>query len=317
MIETIIELRSVGLLHDALPKGALALSKAVAVYAENGRGKSTLACLLRSLCDGDCAEVQARRTLGDEAEPSAQLLVGGAKHTLSRGSWDKVHQGVHVFGDDFVEKNVCLGTHSLPPQRANLLAFVLGAAAAQPAEETADDLEEYRHAVNARLRLLGAGFEIATLKRSDGDDDAPQADYTLRLMGLEVPLDEAEPSSPSFSTALSRGDRRLLALSLYLARLDLEPGLPGDTLVLDEPASGFDERRKTRLAEALMEFIERGVQVVVLSHDARFVRMLRDQGFDTVLQLGRSGAHCVVEECAIDAVCAMDYVDRSPQPHVY
>ncbi len=52
------------------------------------------------------------------------------------------------------------------------------------------------------------------------------------------------------------------------------------------------------------------VQVVVLSHDAEFVGMMRDRGFASVLQLRRVGVNCVFEDCDIDAVCAMDYTEN-------
>ena len=49
MIEKITQLKGIGMLHDSVPSGELALSNAVAIYAENGRGKSTFSHLLRSL----------------------------------------------------------------------------------------------------------------------------------------------------------------------------------------------------------------------------------------------------------------------------
>ena len=98
-------------------------------------------------------------------------------------------------------------------------------------------------------------------------------------MGTEVPLVAAESTSPSFSTTLSPGDRRLLALAFFFSSLDGDPDLPGDTVVFDDPASGLDKRRKTSVVDAVMGFVGRA-QVIVLSHDAEFIRMLRDRGFD-------------------------------------
>jgi ABC-type uncharacterized transport system ATPase subunit len=135
-------------------------------------------------------------------------------------------------------------------------------------------------------------------------------------MGSEVPLVAAEPTLPSFSTTLSPADRRLLALAYFFSDLDGAPELAHGTVVFDDPARGFDKRRKTRVVEAIIGFIGR-VQIVVLSHDADFIKMLRDEGFDQVLQLHRSGVFCVFEECDIDAVCAMDYADRFEEPENY
>ena len=152
MIEEIIKIRGIGMLHDSLPNGPLALPKAVAIYSDNGRGKSTLACLFRSLTDNDCEEVLARQALRAEVEPYAELLIGGEKHTLSEGSWDKTYGDVLVFDDDFVEKNVSLGNLIALVHLEHLLEFAVGKAMAQSTEEAEDALMDYRNGVNSCLR---------------------------------------------------------------------------------------------------------------------------------------------------------------------
>jgi wobble nucleotide-excising tRNase len=250
-----------------------------------------------------------------EAEPHAELVIGGEKHTLSQGSWDKTYQGVRVFDDAFVEKYVCLGSLVAVTHLQHLLQLALGKEADQPIEDAQEVLDEYRDGVNARLRTFGADFELARLELRDAGA-TPRAHYTLRLMGSEVPLAAAESTSPSISTTLSPGDRRLLALAFLLSSLEGDTDLPGDTVVFDEPASGLDKRHQTRLVDEVMAFVGR-VQVIVLSHDAEFVRMLRNRGFDTVLQFRRSGVYCVIEDCDIDAVCAMDYTENNVEPEGY
>jgi wobble nucleotide-excising tRNase len=312
VIEELIQLKGIGMLHDSVPSGPLAFASAVAVYAENGRGKSTFSSLLRSLADNDCEEVRARQTLREGVEPHAELLIDGTKHTLSQGSWDVTMQGLRVFDDTFVEENVSSGRLIWAKHLENLLGFALGNEAAEPTGSAADALDDFKEGVNSRLRMLGAGFEITRFERVDAEP-AARADYALRLMGEEVPLVAAESSSPSFTTALSPSDRRLLALAFFFSNLDGDPDLPGRTVVFDDPASGCDKRHKTRVADAIMGFVGR-VQVIVLSHDAEFVRMLRDRGLDSVLQLRRVGVNCVFDDCDIDAVYAMDFTENLQEP---
>ena len=100
---------------------------------------------------------------------------------------------------------------------------------------------------------------------------------------------------------------------MFFWALDDDHELSGKTVVLDDPARGLDRRRKTKLAEAVAGFVGRA-QVIVLSHDAEFIRMLRERGFDQVLQLRRSGVYCVFEDCDIDAILAEDYSDSPPSP---
>lgn len=312
MLEEIIGLSGIGRLDGAVQDEPVALAGAVAIHADNGCGKSTLACLLRSLAGNDCDELLARRTLGAEAEPHIELLVDGEKRTFSKGSWDKTHPGMRVFDDDFVENTTSLGRLIAVMQVEHLLEVALGEAKDQPDEVVTEALDEYADAVNARLRQFGAHFEVARLQRVAGDP--PRLDYSVRLVGTEVPLAVADPTAPSFSTTLSLGDRRALALAFYFARLDLEPDLPGDTLVLDEPASGLDRRRTAKLVEVLVEYLARGVQLIVLSQDCDLLRALQGRGFEQMLQLRRSGLSSVLEPCDIEAVCATELEDDDVDP---
>jgi wobble nucleotide-excising tRNase len=285
--------------------GPLALSNAVAIYAENGRGKSTFASLLRSLRRNDCTEVRARKSLREADDQRAELLINGTKHTLADGSWDHTYDGLHVFDDDFVENNLSAGRLIWAQHLENLLAFTLHQAGAQAPDDIEDALEDCLHGINSRLRAFRAGFELATLARNTSGE-VPRADYSLRLMGTEVPLVGAEQTSPSYSTTLSPSDRRLLALAIFFCGLDGDAELTGKTVVFDDPTLGFDGRRKTRVAEAISGMKGR-VQSIVLSYDPDLLSMLRDGGFDQMLQIRRDGQYCVFEDCDIDEVSAMDY----------
>ncbi len=316
MIEKISKLQGIGMLHDSVPKdGDLPLSKAVAIYAENGRGKSTFSRLLRSLTDNDCTEVRARQALRQDDEPSAELVIDGAQHTLSQGSWDQTYDRMHVFDDRFVEETVSVGSLIGVKHLERLLAHALENGTAETAEDIADALEDCRYGVNSRLREMGADFELARLERSDAGE-TPRADYALRLMGHEVPLVTSEPTSPSFSTTLGPGDRRMLGLALFFYGLDGDVGIIGKTVVLDDPAVGLDRRRKTKLAEEIMGYVGR-VQLIVLSHDAEFIKMMQERGFEQVLQLQRVGVYCGFTECDIDEILAKDYTERFIEPENY
>ena len=64
---------------------------------------------------------------------------------------------------------------------------------------------------------------------------------------------------------LSRGEQQRLAIcALLLAK--------PRALVLDEPTTGLDARRKAILAEALRECLRDGVSMLLISHDAAFAR---------------------------------------------
>ena len=64
---------------------------------------------------------------------------------------------------------------------------------------------------------------------------------------------------------LSRGEQQRLAICGLLMN---RPG----ALVLDEPATGLDARRKDILAGVIRECVRGGTSVLLISHDAAFVR---------------------------------------------
>lgn len=316
MIEKISRISGIGMLHDSVPKdGGLELSKAVAIYADNGRGKSTFCHLLKSLADNECTEVQARKALRQTDEPSAELVMDGETHTLSEGSWDQRYDRLHVFDERFVEEAVSVGSILGVKHLERMLVLALQFADNDSPEEVEDMLEDCRAGVNARLRELGAAFEISRLARNDSGD-VPRADYTLRLMAEEIPLVASEPTLPSFSTVLGPGDRWMLGLALFFYGIDGDRDIMSKTVVLDDPAVGLDRRRKTKLAEMLMGYVQRA-QLIVLSHDPEFIKMMQERGFDQVLQLERSGIYCRFTECDIDAILAADYTDRFIEPDNY
>jgi len=141
MLERVEEIKGIGLLHDA--KGALfKWRKSTIIYGDNGRGKSTLATILRSVATSDSAAIAARKTIGGTLQPSVVLQFGsGHKVTFSANQWSEARPEFSVFDADFVEKNVHSGGEVNTGHRKNLLQFALGAKAvsARIDEEAATD----------------------------------------------------------------------------------------------------------------------------------------------------------------------------------
>src|ERR1035437_4421652 len=72
MLERFEQVQGVGLLHDANGK-PFKWQKATLIYADNGRGKSTLASILRSVTTGDASLIAARSTVDGTLPPSVVL----------------------------------------------------------------------------------------------------------------------------------------------------------------------------------------------------------------------------------------------------
>lgn len=129
MLERIAEVQGIGLLHQANGK-PYACQKGTLIYADNGRGKSTLATVLRSAATGDPSLIADRKTVDGTVQPKVVLQFNsGHKVSFSAGAWSEQRPEILVFDAEFIERNVHSGGAVSTGHRKNLLAFALGEAA--------------------------------------------------------------------------------------------------------------------------------------------------------------------------------------------
>lgn len=214
MLERIEWIRGIGLLHDVNGK-PLKFSKTQLIYADNGRGKSTLASVLRSVAEGDSTALLDRKTVDGTIPPDASLVFGsGHKVALANGKWSEARPELLVFDAEFIEKNVHSGGVVSPGQRKNLLQFALGASAvkARVSEERATKASADANAEVSRLTAQLAGFHqgltlpmFQRLTPMTDEEAHPQLNALRRRLltaqGIDAVLERALPEEiqePSF-----------------------------------------------------------------------------------------------------------------------
>lgn len=192
MLERISEIQGIGLLHDANGKPHT-LQKATLVYGDNGRGKSTLATVLRSLSTGDGSLITNRKTLDGKLAPKVVLQFGsGHKVTFDSGAWSERRPEVLVFDADFVERNVHSGGAVSTNHRKNLLEFALGehAVAARTAVDKATNVAKKAadevQALTAQLAGHHTGMTLPQFEKL-----SPVADADAQLANLEKQISAA------------------------------------------------------------------------------------------------------------------------------
>lgn len=121
-------LRNVGQ-FDSVNEGAqLPLTRLALIYAENGRGKTTLASILRSASTGNAQLVTERHRLGAQHPPHIVLSPrAGPPLVFQNGAWSITLASIAVFDDHFVAQNVCAGVEIGTSHRQNLHELILGA----------------------------------------------------------------------------------------------------------------------------------------------------------------------------------------------
>lgn len=105
MIARIRLLRNVGTFDSVAAGAAIALTRLNVIYAENGRGKTTLAAVLRSLATGDPVPISERRRLAAQHPPHIVVECDDAPHAIfENGAWTRMrHAMERIIGRSLLE----------------------------------------------------------------------------------------------------------------------------------------------------------------------------------------------------------------------
>lgn len=128
MIRHINLLQNIGTFDSDCPGERLRLEKTTFVYAENGRGKTTLSAILRSLASGDPQPILERKRLGSTHPPRIILkrLEQPSSLKFENNGWTNTLPELKIFDDTFVDENVCSGLSVDPRHRRNLRELIIG-----------------------------------------------------------------------------------------------------------------------------------------------------------------------------------------------
>ena len=128
MIRTIQLIRNIGKFDSVASGASIPLSRLAVVYAENGRGKTTLAAILRSLATGDPIPISERRRLTAQHPPHVVIDCDGGPPSAMflNNTWNRTLSNITVFDDIFVDENVCSGLDVQPEHRQHLHELILG-----------------------------------------------------------------------------------------------------------------------------------------------------------------------------------------------
>lgn len=129
MIRRLQLLRNVGQFDNVAAGATIPLARLSLIYAENGRGKTTLSAVFRSLGSGDPIPITERHRLAATQAPHVVLDCAGGPPpaTFQNGAWSRTLPEMVIFDDVFVDQNVCSGLAVDPAHRQNLHELILGA----------------------------------------------------------------------------------------------------------------------------------------------------------------------------------------------
>jgi wobble nucleotide-excising tRNase len=127
MLEKIVAIKNVGRFKSCASVGDVTFRKFSFISAENGRGKTTLCAILRSLATNVPALIVGRKTLGVQSDPEVDLRIDGAMVTFRRDQWRGAIPRLAIFDSTYVSENVFAGEFVDTEHRRNLYRVIIGA----------------------------------------------------------------------------------------------------------------------------------------------------------------------------------------------
>src|ERR1700748_2760930 len=97
---------SVGRFRACAAEGDVTFKKFTLILGENGRGKTTLCSILRSLQTNDPAILIGRTTLGGTNKPNVVMQLEDGTALFKDGAWNKQNERLRIFDAQYVAENV-------------------------------------------------------------------------------------------------------------------------------------------------------------------------------------------------------------------
>ena len=139
-------------------------------------------------------------------------------------------------------------------------------------KETTEVFTSRGELINELLKSFDTGF---TLGEFDTNNRTKPPSVQIRVCFEDADSvrldDKASKSERPFEAALSSGERNILAFALFLTNLTKDPMIGEKVVVVDDPVTNLDDRRLERMAEVVASISKDAKQLLVLSHNDRFL----------------------------------------------
>ena len=170
MIRRIRLIRNIGQFSSVDTGQEIGLDRVVLVHSENGRGKTTLSAIFRSLAAGNPAPIIERHRLGSQHPP--HVILDCDDYPLvdfQNGDWSHSLSNLTVFDDVFVDENIHSGLVVNAQNRQNLHELVLGTegvSLSRQLQELISQIEQH----NSNLRDRSNAIPISELQGLSVDE---------------------------------------------------------------------------------------------------------------------------------------------------
>ena len=157
-ITKFVSIRNVGRFKSYNADGNVTLKRVNLVFAENGRGKSTLCAILRSAQSNDPDHVIGRTTLGATDAPHVHLVTSIGTVLFKTGAWTQSMPQLAIFDSTYIAENVFSGDAIDLDHKRNLYRVIIGKAGVALAQRVTD-LDEKVRAATSDIRVKRAAID--------------------------------------------------------------------------------------------------------------------------------------------------------------
>ncbi len=122
--------------------------------------------------------------------------------------------------------------------------------------------------------------------------------YGIEINGHEIHFSERESGNISLKYFLSEGDKNALALSFFLAKMNIVSNPEKYIIVIDDPFTSFDSHRKQTTISQLVRMTEKVGQMFIFTHDLHFANDYCNALYSSVaqkLQISRKGSSYIIQ----------------------
>jgi wobble nucleotide-excising tRNase len=197
-LKKITTIKNVGRFRAASVRGG-EYGRFTLIYGGNGRGKTTLCSILRSLQRNDPKLIQRRKTFLATSEPEVGLLLDSGLVRFAGGAWTAPQSDIHIFDQQFVTENVHGGDQIDVEHRRNFYRIVVGPTGVALAEEVDRldaDVTSKQSEITAEKKVLEQhvpdGMTLDTFLKlaadADIDDKIERATKALKAINDEATI---------------------------------------------------------------------------------------------------------------------------------
>ncbi|MBC6406370.1 MAG: AAA family ATPase [Rhodospirillales bacterium] len=176
-LSKIVSIKNIGRFQNCAASHDVSLKTHNLVFAENGRGKTTLCAVLHSLQSGNPAYIQGRKTLGYPGEPEVEISTKGGpvkSVKFTNGTWTSVMSELAIFDGTYISENIHGSDAIDTEQRRNLYRIIIGSQGVTLARRV-EDLDAALREKTGAIDKARAAVHRHTPKDMNADDFAALA----------------------------------------------------------------------------------------------------------------------------------------------